>query len=310
MPARLASPASLAAAAPAAAPASDPASDPTSHRWRNRDQLRAYASAADPGQRLQLRNRLVAANLGLVFGLARSLGHSHRLDHDDLAQVASLGLIRAVEAYDPQRCTALSTFAMPYIRGAILHELRDRRHLVRVPRDLWELRQQVNRLQEQRRRNGAAPLSPRALADRLGCGEHQLRDLEALPLLEAPCSLDAPAPGSAAAAEARPTPLLEQLPAPQAATALEPQEPEPESPELQWLRRQLAQLDPAARELLLGRLQLGCTWVELGQRLGLPPRQAQRRCSAVQKRLKVAADQWRQAQATAMATAQVGRTSG
>lgn len=303
MPAR---PTAAAAGPTTAAPASDSAS----HRWRNQDQLRAYASAADPQQRLQLRNRLVAANLGLVFGLARSLGHSHRLDHDDLAQVASLGLIRAVEAYDPQRCTALSTFAMPYIRGAILHELRDRRHLVRVPRDLWELRQQVNRLQEQRRRCGAAPLSPRALAERLGCCEHQLRDLEALPMLEAPCSLDAPAPGSAAAAEARPSPLLEQLPAPQAATALEPQEPEPDSPELQWLRRQLAQLDPAARELLLGRLQLGCTWVELGQRLGLPPRQAQRRCSALQRRLQAAAEQWRQAQAPALAPDQAGRTSG
>jgi RNA polymerase sigma-B factor len=165
------------------------------HRWRNRDQLHALQAAVDPNRRLELRNTLVAANLGLVFGLARSLGHSHRLDHEDLAQVASIGLIRAVEAYDPGRGTALSTFALPYIRGAILHELRDRRHLVRVPRDLWELRQQVNRLQEQRRRSGAPPLAPAELTERLGCGSAQLRDLEELALREAPCCLDAPAAG-------------------------------------------------------------------------------------------------------------------
>jgi RNA polymerase sigma-B factor len=274
----------------------------TCHRWRNREQLHALQAAADPHQRLKLRNTLVAANLGLVFGLARSLGHSHRLDHEDLTQVASIGLIRAVEAYDPCRGTALSTFALPYIRGAILHELRDRRHLVRVPRDLWELRQQVNRLQEQRRRSGRPPLAPAELTERLGCGSERLRDLEELALREAPCSLDAPAAGSAASQDGRPAPLLEQLPAPAPPSPLEPEDRDADPPELTWLRSQLAQLDPAARDLLLGRLQLGCTWVELGERLGLAPRQAQRRCTALQQRLQAAASEWLQ-------QAQAGRSS-
>lgn len=293
-----------------ATPTAQATAEPTAtcHRWRNQEQLQALQATADPHQRLALRNTLVAANLGLVFGLARSLGHSHRLDHEDLTQVASIGLIRAVEAYDPRRGTALSTFALPYIRGAILHELRDRRPLVRVPRDLWELRQQVNRLQEQRRRSGRPALAPAQLAERLGCGSERLRDLEELALREAPCSLDAPPAGSAASQDGRPAPLLEHLPAPAPPSPLEADDHDAEAPELAWLRGQLAQLDPAARDLLLGRLQLGCTWVELGQRLGLAPRQAQRRCSALQQRLQAAASEWLQQAQTAGSSA--GSSSG
>ncbi len=64
--------------------------------------------------------------------------------------------------------------------------------------------------------------------------------------------------------------------------------------ERQWLRSALETLDSRERELLMGRLQVGCTWVELGRQLGMPPRQAQRRCSAVLARLQRAAEAWRE----------------
>ena len=277
-------------------------------RRRNRTQLHAFAASSDPQQRLVLRNSLVAANLGLVVGQARNLGHSHRLDADDLTQVGSLGLIRAVEAYDPARGTALSTFALPYIRGAILHELRDRRHLVRVPRDLWELRQRVNRLQDQQRRSGGRPLAPEQLALQLGCAPERLRDLEQLPLLEAPCSLDAPAPGrSGGGGDA--ASLIDLLPA-QAPAPAGADAPAGDSAELQWLRSQLQGLAPGERELLLGRLHLGCSWVELGRRLGLAPRQAQRRCCGLLRRLQAAAERWRRDQLAGSNSGITGSSSG
>ena len=69
-----------------------------------------------------------------------------------------------------------------------------------------------------------------------------------------------------------------------------------ESPQLAWLRAQLATLDPPLRDLLVGRLQLGCTWVELGQQLGWHPRMAQRRFDAALAGLRDAAQQWADAQ--------------
>ena len=53
---------------------------------------------------------------------------------DDLMQVGSLGLIRAIERFELSKGYAFSSFAMPYIRGEIQHYLRDRSAIVRIPR--------------------------------------------------------------------------------------------------------------------------------------------------------------------------------
>jgi RNA polymerase sigma-B factor len=75
---------------------------------------------------------------------------------------------------------------------------------------------------------------------------------------------------------------------------------------LAWLRSQLAALDPAIRELLVGRLQLGCTWVELGQQLGWHPRMAQRRFDAALAGLRDGAQQWAEAKAAPAGSVQRG----
>jgi DNA-directed RNA polymerase specialized sigma24 family protein len=67
-----------------------------------------------------------------------------------------------------------------------------------------------------------------------------------------------------------------------------------------WLRQQLQGLDPLLRELVLDRVLLDCTWVELGQRLGLHPRMAERRCNAVLRDLRTRADAWRHGSANPM----------
>ena len=59
-----------------------------------------------------------------------------------------------------------------------------------------------------------------------------------------------------------------------------------EAPKVTWLRQQLDDLEPGLRVLVVGRIHTGCTWVELGRQLGIPARQAQRRCTAVLDRLQ------------------------
>ena len=100
----------------------------------------------------QLRNRLVQMNIGLVRREAHRWMHSSGEAFDDLMQVGSLGLIRAIERFDLQRGFAFSSFAIPYIRGEIQHYLRDKGTIVRIPRRWQALQSQsakaIRHLQE------------------------------------------------------------------------------------------------------------------------------------------------------------------
>ena len=74
----------------------------------------------------QLRDRLVQANWGLVQKEARRWAHQCSEPFDDLTQEGSFGLLSAIEKFDPSSGNAFSSFAIPWIRGAIQHYLRDK----------------------------------------------------------------------------------------------------------------------------------------------------------------------------------------
>lgn len=88
---------------------------------------------------VHLRNRLVRLNMGLVRKVAHRLAHQCAEPYDDLEQCGYLGLITAIERFDPSQGYAFSSFAVPYIRGEILHFLRDRANTVRIPRRWQQL---------------------------------------------------------------------------------------------------------------------------------------------------------------------------
>ena len=93
---------------------------------------------------LRRRNRQIQDNLHLVRPIARHYARRTGQDHDDLLQVGCLGLIQACKRYEPQRGTSFTSFAKPHIRGAILHFLRDRVGLIRLPRAVEERAMQIN----------------------------------------------------------------------------------------------------------------------------------------------------------------------
>jgi RNA polymerase sigma-B factor len=94
------------------------------------------------------RDLLVERFLPLARQLARRYqGGSEPLE--DLEQVASLALVKAVDGFDPTRGTAFSSYAVPSIVGAIKRHFRDHGWSVRVPRDLQELSLRVERLSQE-----------------------------------------------------------------------------------------------------------------------------------------------------------------
>jgi RNA polymerase sigma-B factor len=85
-----------------------------------------------------LRDEIISEHLGLAIALARRFaGRGEAVD--DLEQIATLGLLKAVERFEPERGLAFSTFATPTISGEIKRHFRDKSWSVRVPRALQEL---------------------------------------------------------------------------------------------------------------------------------------------------------------------------
>src|SRR4051812_18379528 len=97
------------------------------------------------------RERDPAAREALVqrfLPLARQLARRYQRAEEpleDLVQVASLGLIKAIDRFNPERDVAFSSYAVPTILGELKRHFRDRTWAVRVPRDLQELALKVDR---------------------------------------------------------------------------------------------------------------------------------------------------------------------
>jgi RNA polymerase sigma-B factor len=99
------------------------------------DLFRVYRQTRDRAAR----NELVELHRGLATSLARRFADRGE-PVDDLVQVALLGLLKAVERFDPQRGLAFSSFATPTITGELKRHFRDKTWAVRVPRRAQELR--------------------------------------------------------------------------------------------------------------------------------------------------------------------------
>ena len=133
---------------------------------------RALLQRAHRGDR-QAREQLVQRFLPLARQLARRY-HRGGEPLDDLIQVASLGLLKAIDRFDPTRPTAFSSFAVPTILGELKRHFRDKGWSVRVPRDLQELTIRLEPANEGLSREiGRAPTTAE-LAERLGVTVEQV----------------------------------------------------------------------------------------------------------------------------------------
>jgi RNA polymerase sigma-B factor len=111
---------------------------------------------------------------------------------DDLVQVASLGLLKAIDRFDPARPTAFSSFAVPTILGELKRHFRDKGWSVRVPRDLQELAVRVERVTgELESELGRVPTSDE-IARRIGIRTEQVLEAHEAYAAYRAVSLDRP----------------------------------------------------------------------------------------------------------------------
>ena len=106
---------------------------------RTRELFREYKETGDP----EVRDQLIMSHLNLVRFLASKFKNRGE-PLDDLIQVGTIGLIKAIDRFDPSRGLEFTTYATPTIMGEIKRHFRDKGWSVRVPRRLQELSAKVN----------------------------------------------------------------------------------------------------------------------------------------------------------------------
>jgi RNA polymerase sigma-B factor len=134
-------------------------------RRRDAADFRAYADRRDA----RARERLIRAHLPLANAIARRFDRGGRVPLDDLQQVAAVGLIKALDRFDPDHGFAFSSFAVPTMEGEIRRYFRDFTWSVRPPRGLQERAVRIERVREQLSSELGRSPSARELAARIGC---------------------------------------------------------------------------------------------------------------------------------------------
>ena len=219
--------------------------------------LRRYATTGDP----QLKEELVRRFLPLARSLAlRYRGTPEQLD--DLIQVASLGLVKALDGFDPERGDSFNAYAAPTILGELRRHFRDRVWELRLPRRLQERTMDV--------REAAAALSEELgrtptvsqIAERLELSEEEVLETFVADSARRTLSLDAPRRRE----YTEPVPMIE--------TVGEPEEGY-DQVEVQ-LAAEGASLTERERTVLRLRFEDDLKQREIGRRLGISQMQVSR----------------------------------
>ncbi|MEI6621056.1 MAG: RNA polymerase sigma factor SigF [Actinomycetes bacterium] len=236
-------------------------------RWSDDDRSRervlltqlSELDRTDP-QYQRVRDELVTMHLPLVEYLAHRF-RDRGEQTEDLVQVGTIGLIKAVDRFDIDRGFEFSTFATPTIIGEIKRHFRDRGWSIRVPRRLQEMRQQISlATADLSQKSGRSP-TVSELADYIGCDEDEI--LEGIESAQAysTLSLDSPGGSGDANADSETSSLADTLGTEdEALSGVEYRES---------LKPLLARLSQRERQILMMRFFQNMTQAQIAEQVGV-----------------------------------------
>lgn len=216
---------------------------------------------------------LVRVNMPVARAIARRFEH-RGLAADDLAQVAYLGLVKAVHSFDPEKGGDFLGYAVPTVRGEVRRWFRDAGWTVRPPRSVQELQPRITRAQEALTHELGRIPELAELAAELDVSELEIRKALAANGCFVPSSLDAPEATADDDAPALASALGETDPGYLAAEARV------------MLEQALVDLDGRDRLILDLWLYQGVTQSEIGRRIGVTQTQVSRLISALLARMR------------------------
>ncbi|WP_318202295.1 RNA polymerase sigma factor SigF [Streptomyces sp. SCL15-4] len=220
------------------------------------------------------RNTLIEMNMSLVRFAARRFRNSGQ-DMEDVVQVGTIGLIKAIDRFEISRDVQFTSFAVPYIVGEIKRFFRDTSWSVHVPRRLQEARTELAKASEElRSRLGRAPRVSE-LAALMNLTEEQVVEVQIAANGYTSASLDAAITGDAEEGEAALSEFIGEED-----SALELVE------DFHALAPLVASLDERERRILHLRFVEERTQAEIGQELGVSQMHVSRLISRIVARLR------------------------
>ncbi len=229
--------------------------------------LEQYAVTRSPA----LRDELIESYLPLARAVARRF-EGRGAEREDLQQVASIALMKAVERFEPERGFRFVTYAIPTIAGDVRNYLRDKASGMRVPRDARQKLFKMQQIREQFEREHMREPSARELADAMQITPDELLMLLDLRNQTDVTSLDAPVSDDS---EADLSAMLGVTD-----TGFEQVE------QAQWMSWILSKVDDKERQLLTLRYRDRLGQRETAKRLGVSQMQVSRMERRVLARLR------------------------
>lgn len=236
---------------------------------RTRELFRRYKEEGDEDARAQL----IESHLNLVRFLASKFKNRGE-PLEDLVQVGSLGLIKAIDRFDPDRGLEFTTFATPTIMGEIKRHFRDKGWSVRVPRRLQELSARVNQATDELTRDLNRTPTVEEVADRLDASVDEV--LEAMESSSAYSSV--PLEGGSTGDDEDSPSVLDRFASVDSDLA--------SSEDRIVIEETIAGLSPREQEAIRMRFVDGLTQVEIAEKLGISQVQVSRLLRRVLKRVQ------------------------
>ena len=154
-------------------------------QYSDKELFSLYAEEKD----INIRNELIKRNLYIAEILSKKYINKG-IEYEDIFQVASLGLIFAIERYDITKGFEFSSFATPTIIGEIKKYFRDKGWSIRVPRRIQELSKRVNQVKIEIQQETQKVPKISEIAQRLGCTQEEVLETMDAAQAYAPISLD------------------------------------------------------------------------------------------------------------------------
>ena len=152
--------------------------------------LISFKNSKDEKKKRMLHLKIVEEAMDLVKKIANTIALQSGISNEDLIQVGSLGLIKAIEFYRLDMNTKFKTYATYFIKGEIKHYLRDKASIIKAPRELQELLFKINTAKKKLTETGSEDPTPEQIAEYLALPVAKINEVIEIERCKSTLSLD------------------------------------------------------------------------------------------------------------------------